>query len=118
MPTRVTPSREAKAAYREIQKGLHQLTRSISDAQKGLRQAERSIEADARARIKALRKEANAQFAKLRERQREAAGVLRRLSGAAGDSWLDIKQTGDRALGDARSAAAAIVERFRRALER
>ena len=118
MPTPGTRSREAKAAYGEIQKGLQQLTRSISDAQKGLRQAERRIEADARARIKELRKEATAQIATLRERQREAAGVLRKLSRAAGDSWHDVKEAGDRALSEARAAAATIVERFRSALDR
>jgi septal ring factor EnvC (AmiA/AmiB activator) len=118
MATRVTIPPEAKAAYGEMQKGLRQLARSIGDVQKSLRQAERRIEADARTRIKELRKEANAQIAMLRERQREASGVLRRLSGAAGDSWRDIKDAGDRTLGEARAAASAIVERFRHALER
>jgi hypothetical protein len=116
--SRVLRSREAKAAYGEIQRGLRQLTRSIADVQKSLRQAERGIEADARARIKELRHEANAQIATLRERRREATTVLHRLSRAAGDSWRDIKDAGDRALAEARAGAAAVVERFRRALER
>jgi len=118
MATRVTIPPEARAAYGEMQKGLRQLARSIGEVQKSLRQAERRIEADARLRIRELRKDASAQIATLRERQREASGVLRRLSGAAGDSWRDIKDAGDRALGEARSTAAAVIERFRRALDR
>jgi hypothetical protein len=118
MATRVTIPPEAKAAVGEMQKGLRQLARSIDEVQKSLRQAERRIEADARLRIRELRKEASSQIAALRERQREASGVLRRLSGAAGDSWRDIKTAGDRALGEARSTAAAVIERFRSALDR
>jgi hypothetical protein len=118
MATRVTIPPEAKAAVGEMQKGLRQLARSIGDVQKSLRQAERRIEADARLRIRELRKEASSQIATLRERQREATGVLRRMSGAAGDSWRDIKAAGDRTLGEARSTAAAVIERFRSTLDR
>jgi hypothetical protein len=54
-------SREVKAAYREIEKGVDHLARSIKEIRVGLRQAERKIEADARTRVRELRKEARTQ---------------------------------------------------------
>ncbi len=114
---RVTVPPEAKAAYREIEKGLRHLVRSIAEVRRGLRQAERRIEADARARIRELRKEAKSQVSVLEERRREAAQALKRLSHAAGGSWQDLQRAGERALSEARTAAEAIVERFRRAIQ-
>ena len=48
---RATMSREAQAAYGEIQQGVKQLEKSIAEIQRGVRRAEQKIEADARARI-------------------------------------------------------------------
>lgn len=114
--SRVTVPPEVRAAYREIDKGVRQLARSITEVQSGLRQAERRIEADARARIRELRKEARTQLAVLQERRREATKMLKGLSGAAEGSWRDVKEAGDRVLADARGVASAIIERFRRAI--
>ena len=82
----------------------------------GLRRAEGQIEADARRRIRDLRKEARGQLAALQNKQREAARTLRKLAAAAGESWRDIKQSGDSILADARATATAIGKRFLSAL--
>ena len=110
-------SREAKVAYAEIQKGVSQLTRSVAEIHRSLRKAEQRIEADARARIRDLRKEARTQLAVVQSKRQEAARSLRSLSTAAGDSWQDIKESADSILSDARATASSVVERFRSALK-
>ena len=70
---RAAMSREARAAYGEIQQGVKHLEKSITEIQQGLRRAEHKIEADARARIRELRKDARAQLGILESKQREAA---------------------------------------------
>jgi ElaB/YqjD/DUF883 family membrane-anchored ribosome-binding protein len=63
-----------------------------------------------------LRKEARVQLALLQGKRREAAGILKKLSTAAGESWREVKSSADSLLTDARDAAAKVVERFRNAL--
>jgi cell division septum initiation protein DivIVA len=109
-------SREAKAAYTEIQKGVKRLEQSIADIRRGLGKAEKRIEADARQRIRRLRAEARTQVKVLQSKEREAAKTLKNLSAAAGDSWREIKRSADSILDDARSTASSIVDRFRSAL--
>lgn len=109
-------SREARSMHVEIRQGVRHLETSIREIQRGLRKAERKLEADARARIRELRKDARAQVRVLKAKRREAAGMLRRVSTAAGDSWGDIKRMVDSALADARATATAAVKRFRSAL--
>jgi len=106
-------SREARAAYGEIQRGVQDLEKSMLEIQRGLRKAEQKIAADARIRIRELRKDAQAQLGVLKAKQREAAHTLKKLSAAAGESWQDIKRSADSFLGDARVTAASVVERFR-----
>jgi chromosome segregation ATPase len=109
-------SGEAKAAYGELQKGVNHLKKSIADARRDLRKAEQKIEADARARVRDLRKEARAQLTTLEARRREASRTLKTLSAAAGDSWQEIKHSADSILADARAIATSVIERFRSAL--
>jgi len=109
-------SGEAKAARRELQKGVDHLNKSIAEARRGLRKVEQKIEADARARIRELRKEARAQLTSLEARRREASRTLKTLSAAAGDSWQEIKRSADSILADARATATSVIERFRSAL--
>jgi hypothetical protein len=114
--TRTTMSREVRAARAEIEKGVDRVARSVAEIRVALRRTERKIEADARDRIRALRKEAKAQLGVLRARRREVAHTLRRLSTAAGGSWRDVKKGADRTLTDARAVAESVIERFRRAV--
>jgi hypothetical protein len=107
---------EVRAAYTEIEGGVRSLARSIAEIRYRLRKAERNIEADARARIRALRQEARVQLEALRTREREAARTLRRLAVAAEGSWREVKQSADSILADARAMAASAIERFRTAL--
>jgi len=109
-------SREARAMYAELQRGVRHLEGSVGEIQRGLRNAERKLEADARAQIRELRKDARTHLSVLKSKQREAAATLERLSTAAGGSWADIKRTVDSILVDARATATAAVERFRSAL--
>jgi len=51
-------SREARSLYAEIRQGIRHLETSIGEIQRGLRKAEHKLEADARARIRELRKDA------------------------------------------------------------
>jgi ElaB/YqjD/DUF883 family membrane-anchored ribosome-binding protein len=115
---RVTMSREARAAYGEIQSGVKSLERAIADVRRGLAKAEKQIEADARQRVRELRKEAQTQLGVLQAKRRDAARTLKSLSVAAGESWQDIKSSADSVLADARATAATIVERFRGAIGR
>ena len=102
--------------YAELQRGVRHLEGSIGEIQRGLRKAEAKIEADARARIRELRQDARTHLSVLKSKQRDAAGALKHVSTAAGDSWADIKRMVDSILVDARAAAAAAVQRFRSAL--
>ena len=112
--TRMSP--EAKAAYTQVAGGLRSLGKAITEIQQSFRDAERRIEADARRRIRALRHEANTQLRALEARRRDVARILRNLAAAAEGSWADIQQAGDSILAEARSTAAGIIERVRRAL--
>jgi len=107
---------EAKAAYGEIQKQVGQLGKSIAEIQKTARKAEQKIEADARSRIRELRKEARVQLDAVESRRREASQTLKNLTTAAGESWREIKQSADAILSDARATAASVIERLRGAL--
>jgi hypothetical protein len=108
-------SREARATYAAIQQGVKHLEQSIGEIQRGLRKAEQKIEADARGRIRQLRKDARTQMSVLKSKQREAARALKRVSAAASGSWEDIKHSVDSVLVDARTTATAVVKRFRSA---
>jgi len=109
-------STEAKAAYSELQKSVNDLGKTIAEIRRNARRAERKIETDARLRIRALRKEARGQLAQLQSRQRDASRTLRKLSGAAGESWREIKHSADSIVADARDAARRVLDRFRSAL--
>jgi len=109
-------SREARVAYAEVEKGVKHVARSVGEVQVALRRAERKIEADARARIRDLRRDARTQLALLRARRRDAARTLVRLSGAAGGAWRDVKKAADRTLTEARTVASSAIKRFQRAI--
>jgi hypothetical protein len=109
-------SREARAARVEIEKGVAHMARSVREIRALLRRTERRIEADARDRIRGLRKEAKAQLTVLGTRRREATRTLGKLSTAAGDSWRDVKKAADRTLSDARAVTESVIDRFRRAV--
>lgn len=113
---RVVMPREVRAAYGEIQKGVAHLDESISELRTGLRRAEQRIEADARRRIRELRREGRAQLRALQSKQHEAAQTLKKLSAAAGESWREIKRSADTIFADARATARAVGKRFRSAL--
>jgi hypothetical protein len=109
-------SREAKVAYGEIASGVKHLEKSIVEIQKGLVRAEKKIERDARTKVRELRKDASSQLTALKSRQREAGRVLKRLSAAADESWVEIKKSGDSILSDARKSANLVIKRFRQAI--
>ena len=107
-----------RAAYGEIKRGVAHLEKSIGEIQKGLRDAERLIEADARKRVRALRKDASAEIAALRRRHRDVARVLDKVSAAAEGSGQQVKKTADGMLADAIGTATALVKRLKKALPR
>lgn len=107
---------EVRAAYREMQKGVNHLEASIADLRAGLRRAETKIEADARRRIRELRRDARAPLLALQSRQREAGRMMVKLSSAAGESWREISRAANSVFVDARRTGATIARRFRRAL--
>ena len=107
-----------RAAYGEIKRGVAHLEKSIGTIQKGLRAAERQIEADARKRIRALRKDASAELAALRRRHRDVARILDKASAAAEGSWQKVKKTADARLADAIGAATSLLKRLNKALPR
>ena len=115
---RTVMSGEARAAYGEIQRGVKSLEKSITEIQRGLLKAEKKIEAEARTRIRDLRKEAQAQLGVLKAKRRDAARVLKSVSTAAGQSWEEIKQSADAILADARVTATSVIDRFRSAFGR
>ena len=105
-----------KAAFGQIKQGVKHVEKSIGEVQKGLRRAEKAIEADAKARVRALRKEANVQLAALKAKRREAVGLVKRLRVAAGDSWQDVRQSAEQVIADAKATAGGIADRIRTAL--
>ena len=111
------PTPPMKAAYGDIKQGVRHVEKSIDEVQKGLRKAEKAIEAQARARIRELRKEAKGQLASLKAKRREAAHLGKNLLVAAEGSWQDVKQSADQVLADARAAASSIADRIRTALQ-
>jgi hypothetical protein len=110
-------SPEARAAYGEIRQGVAHLEKSIVEIQRGFRNAEKKIEADARVRVRELRREAQSQLRALKAKQHDARRSLKQLSEAAGESWREIKQSADGALDNARATASSIVERFRNVIQ-
>ena len=106
-----------KAAYGDIKTGVRHVEKSIGEVQKGLRKAEKAIEAQAKARIRELRKEAKGQLASLKAKRREAVHLGKNLLAAAEGSWEDVKLSADQALADARAMASAIADRIRTALQ-
>ena len=111
-------SREKRIAYGEIKRGAKHLEKSIGEIQKGLRDAERQIEADARARIRKLQRDARRQLTALKGRHREIARILDRVSSAAEGSWRQVKKSADALLADAVNTAASMVKRVKKALPR
>jgi hypothetical protein len=109
-------SREARAAHTQVRTGVSKLEKSIAEIRRRATRAERRIEADARRQIRELRGDARAQMKALEARRREAARVLKKISVSAGESWRDAKSAADSILHEARTTAAAVVDRFRRAL--
>jgi hypothetical protein len=107
-----------KAAVGDIKMGIRHVEKSIGEVQKGLRKAEKAIEADAKTRIRQLRKDAKAQLASLKAKRGEAARLLKNLSAAAEGSWQDVKQSADQVLADARATASGVADRIRAALQR
>lgn len=113
---RLSPA--GKAAYGDIKKGVKNVEKSIGEVQKGLRKAEKAIQADAKLRVRELRKEAKAQLASLKAKRREASHLMKSLSDAAEGSWQDVKHSADQVIAEARSTANAIADRIRTALQR
>ena len=108
----------AKAAYGDIQQGIKHVEKSIGEVQKGLRKAEKAIEADAKARIRELRKEGKAQLGVLKNKRKEAARMMKDLTSAAEDSWNTIQAGAEQVFADARTTAGAVADRIRSALQR
>jgi hypothetical protein len=108
-----TFSRGARGGAVDVQRVVEQLARSIADIEVALRRAEGRIDADARERIQTLRSEARTQLMVMRGHQREASRLLRWLSTAAVGSWDDVKRAADGELAEARTVAAAMIERLR-----
>ena len=96
---------EMRAAYKEIEGGVRDLGKSIAQ-----------IEADAKARITALRRDAKTQLAGLRVHERDVVRTLKGLTAAAGESWQDMKTSADGILTEAKTTAASVIDRFRAAL--
>jgi hypothetical protein len=110
--------RAARVGRVDVEKRVERLARLVAEIEVALRRAEREIEADAGKRIEMLRKEANEQLALLHDHQRAASHLLWRLSTAPVGSWGDLEQAADRALSEAHTVAASILERVRRAVPR
>ena len=110
-------SREARVAYAEVQTGVKKLEKSIADIRRRAAGAERRVEADARRQIRELRDQARGQMKALQARRREAARALKRISVSAGESWRDAKHAADSILHEARTTAASVIDRFRRAVK-
>lgn len=111
-------SPEVRAAHGEIKQGVKHLEKSIDEIKKGLRKTEKLIEADAKARIRALRGDARGQLDVLKAKQREVKAQLKRVSAAAEGSWQDVKQAADTILAEASATATSVVDRLRAAIDR
>ena len=109
-------SRRTDAASLEVQRGVEQLARSVTEIEISLRRAEQKIEADAIDRVRRLRTDAREQLAVLRAYEREAIRILTRLSTAANDSWGDLEMAAERALKDAHKIANSMMRCFRRVM--
>lgn len=112
------PSPAAKAAYGDIKQGIKHVEKSIGEVQKGLRKAEKAIEADAKARIRELRKEGKAQLTVLKAKRKDATRLMKDLTSAAEDSWHTIQASAEQAFADARATAGTVADRIRAALQR
>lgn len=110
-------SREARAAYTEVRTGVSKLEKLIAEIRRRAARTERRVETDARRQIRELRGEARAQMKALEARRREATRVLKKISVSAGESWQDAKRAADSILHEARTTAASVVDRFRRAVK-
>jgi hypothetical protein len=108
----------AKSAYGDIKQGIKHVEKSIGEVQKGLRKAEKAIEAEAKTRIRELRKEGKAQLSILQAKRKEATLLMKDLGSAAEDSWHAIQASAEQAFADARSTAGSIADRIRAALQR
>lgn len=108
----------AKAAYGDIKQGIKHVEKSIGEVQKGLRKAEKAIEADAKARIRELRKEGKAQLGVLKNKRKDAMRLMKDLTSAAEDSWHTIQSGAEQAFADARATAGSVADRIRTALQR
>jgi len=113
---RLSPA--GKAAYGDIKQGIRHVEKSIGEVQKGLRKAEKAIEADAKARIRELRKEGKVQLNALRTKRKEATRLMKDLSAAAEDSWHVIQKGAEQVFDDARAAAGTVADRIRAAIHR
>ncbi len=107
-----------KVAYGDIKQGIKHVEKSIGEVQRGLLKAERAIAADAKARIRELRKEGKAQLKTLQTKRKEATRLMKNLSAAAEDSWHQIQKGADQVLADAKVTAGRISDRIRSALDR
>lgn len=107
-----------KVAYGEIKQGIKSVEKSIGEFQKSLRKAEKAIEADAKARVRELRREGKAQLVSLEAKRKEAARLMKSLSVAAEGSWNDVRQSAEQVLVDAKATASGIADRIRAALQR
>ena len=113
---RAKASRDIRAGRIEVRNGVREMTKSFRRIEVSLRRAEREIEAEARDRLRRLRREAKTKLAVLRGHHREASRLLTRLSTAADGSWGDVKKAADRALKNAREISDSMIARFRRAV--
>lgn len=113
---KLTPAE--KAAVGDIKQGIKSVEKSIGEVQKGLRKAEKAITADAKARIRELRKEGKAQLNALQAKRKQAGQLMKNLSAAAEDSWNEIRQSAEQVLADARTTGSNVAERLRSALDR
>jgi hypothetical protein len=107
-----------KAALGDIKMAIKHVEKSIGEVQKGLRKAEKAITADAKARIRELRKEGKAQLSTLQAKRKQAGQLMKNLSAAAEDSWNEIRQSAEQVLTDAKATGNSIADRLRAALDR
>jgi hypothetical protein len=96
----------------EMQKRAQRLARSVGEIEGGLRCTEERIEANARQRIRVLRKEVGEQLVLLRRHQGEAVRLLRRLASAPDASRGDLLQAARHALNESHGVVDALLARF------
>jgi hypothetical protein len=100
----------------DLRNGVDRLARAIKQIEISLQRVEQEIQTDARDRVHRLRTETREQLLVLRGYEREAMGILIRLSRAPKGSWGDLEQAADRALREACKIADSIIARFPRIL--